>query len=293
VSFSTAFAKALVAIEDPCRALAMEVQSSSAIESYNWLGSVPGLKEWLDDRKLSKLRAEGFYVANKDWSNGLRVDKNDINDDKLNLVLPRIQMLAQKAGLHYGQLISQYLLAGFGTTLGPCYDGQALFSGAHQDDPTGPIQSNVTADPLSVAAYVAARAAMRQFMDDERDALGIVPNWLIVGPTQEYLARQIVQANLIIDPVSQSNVYAGTAQVLVTNAFSGAYANYWCLADLSTPFRPFLLQIREPITFTSVDQPEALHMFMHRQALYGAQGRHAAGYGLWQFIYGSTGIGSS
>lgn len=288
ISFSTRFNMALQAVEDPVRQLAMEMKSSGSAETYDWLAEVPGLSEWLDDRKLSELAARGFTIENRDWASGIRVKRNDIADDKLGMVSPRIASLAKKAGLHYGQLAGTYLLAARTTTLGACYDGQALISAGHVDGTV--TQSNLGTAALANASYDAARAAMYGLTDENGDNLGIIPTHLIVGPSNERTALNTVEAGIIQGTQAGiTNVFAGTAKVIVLPSLVSTYAAYWFLADLSDEIRPLILQIREPITFAAQDRMTDDAAFMRNIFKYGAQGRHAAGYGLWQKIWGSDG----
>jgi phage major head subunit gpT-like protein len=290
ISFSARFAQVLEAVEDPVRQIAMELPSSGAVEEYDWLGQVPGLTEWLDDRKLSPLRAEGFQIVNKNWANGIRVKTTDIADDRLGIVRPRIDSLARKAGLHYGQLIGDFLVSGRTTTLGVTYDGVALISASHVDGDV--TQSNLGTAALADASYDTARAAMQSLTDENGDNLGLIPTHLLVGPTLERTALEVTQAGVIpstAGTASITNVFAGTARTIVSPKLSGAYAAYWFLLDLSQPIRPLILQIREPIQFAAMDQPTNMPRFMRNQLLYGADGRHNVGYGFWQTIWGSDG----
>ena len=68
ISFRMTFEGALDGLQaDPIEQVAMEVQSDGEAEDYVWMGTVPGFEEWLDERKLSGLRAEGFRVKNRDF----------------------------------------------------------------------------------------------------------------------------------------------------------------------------------------------------------------------------------
>ena len=295
ISFQTMFNGALDQIQtDPIEQLAMEVQSSSEGEDYNWLGTVPSFTEWLDDRKLSSLRAEGFRLMNRDWANGLRIHRNEVLDDKLGQVRPRIEMLAQKALQHRPKLLVETLANGFDGARsdvgdGLAYDGAFYFSDSHQDG-EGPQQSNRTDLPLSPAAYETMWQAMTELVDEEGDPLDIAPTHLLIGPNYRSVARRMLNAELIAeDGVAVSNINAGTIQLLISPRLRGPWANHWFLLDLSQPVKPLILQNREAITFDAVDDLGSDSVFMRKELKFGAQARYAAGYGLWQFAYGSTG----
>ncbi len=295
ISFSTKFNMALLAVDDPIRQLAMELTSEAAVEEHKWLGMVPGLAEWDDDRRLDNLRAENITIVNKDFANGIRIDKNDITDDRLGIVMPRIGMLGQKAGLHYGQKLIELLVAGFITTseFGTAYDGKAFFAADHQDGEDGPVQSNTGgATALTKTAYFAARAQMWSLRDEHNDPLGIVPDTLVVGPDLEETAIEITSAEFVPDAAGNgagvTNTAKGTARVIISPRLSGADATKWFLASLGQEPRPLILQIREPIT-SAFQGEDDLPAFMKKQLLFGAQGRHNVGFGLWQFIHGNLG----
>ena len=300
ISFSTVFNDRLQLGPEPIEELAMEVTSTGDTEQYNWLGDVPGLTEWLDDRKLSRLRAEKYSLTNKDWSSGIVVDRNEILDDKLGMVRPRIQMLADKARKHPGKILVECLLNGFSGTAFPSlgngkgYDGVLFFSASHQDG-AGPTQSNTSTNALTHANFNTARVAMQSLVDEESYPLDIEPNLLIVGPSKAKTAREIVQSKLVVltagDGAVENVLADGDVRVMVSKRLVGSYANYWFLADTSQPVKPLILQRREPVRFDAVDSMDSEDVFMRRRLKYGASDRKMVGYGLWQFIYGSTGAG--
>ena len=63
--------------------------------------------------------------------------------------------------------------------------------------------------------------------------------------------------------------------------------NLWALLDTKRPLKPFIYQEREPIKFESLSKDSDEYVMMKNELLFGAQGRAAAGYGLWQMAYGS------
>ena len=63
--FFNALEKGNAELQQLISLLAMEVTSTGDSESYEWLGDVPSMEEWLHDRPLQQLRAEGFLLKNK------------------------------------------------------------------------------------------------------------------------------------------------------------------------------------------------------------------------------------
>lgn len=286
VSFSTTFNSAFAAVEDPMRVLAMEMPSTTRVEEHDWMDSVPGLSEWIDDRKLSNLSPQSIRIPNLPWASGIRIDRDDILDDRLGIIRPRIEMLAKKAALHYSKLAALAMIGGFTTTgkFGAAYDGKAFFATDHQDNEDGPIQGNTGAPAvLSKSSYYAARTQMMELTDDQGDDLDIVPNVLFCGPSNEEVAYDILSAQVGANGASNST--KGTAEVIIVPSLRGAHANKWFLSDTNQPVKPLILQIREKITSSFEDAT-----FMNKKMKFGAEGRHNVGYALWQFMYGNKGI---
>lgn len=66
---------------------------------------------------------------------------------------------------------------------------------------------------LDAAAYAAGREAMMAFKSDEGRPLGVRPNLLVCGPSNESEAKTILEAER--DASGASNIYRNTAQLLV------------------------------------------------------------------------------
>ena len=74
-------------------------------------------------------------------------------------------------------------------------------------------------ETLNPTNYAVARTAMMSLSNSEGRPLGIKPSMLLVPPSLEALAREILQAQFIIgDPAAggaKSNIWQGTADLLV------------------------------------------------------------------------------
>ena len=67
---------------------------------------------------------------------------------------------------------------------------------------------------LTAANYAAARVAMHGFQADSGRPLGIMPNLLVVGPSQEQAARELISAERLAN--GATNVWQGSAEVLMS-----------------------------------------------------------------------------
>jgi len=72
---------------------------------------------------------------------------------------------------------------------------------------------------LSASSYAAARAAMMSIANADGRKLGVTPNLLVVPPSLEATARELLNADTIIgDPTAggaKTNVWRGSADLLV------------------------------------------------------------------------------
>lgn len=278
------FFKALAEQPDPIAPkIATIVSSDSDSEKYGWLGDLPGVSEFVDERKVTGLSEASYTVTNKKWELTLGVKRDHISDDKLGFLPLRIQSMAQAHAQHPDQLLIETLVAG---TTGTGYDGYAFFGDAHpargaqtatQDNllaGTGVTLATLKAD------FAAAKAAMMSFKDEGKlpfhRRLDPRQLFMVVPPAVETVALELVNATMIS---STSNVLVGAANVIVDGLLSDA--NDWYLLYCGYPIKPLVFQDREPIEFGSLEG--ATEQGFNREIYeYGTRARYNAGYGLWQ-----------
>jgi len=152
VGFKKHFQDGQTSVEPMYLKVASHVPSSTASNTYAWLGKVPGMREWLGDRQLNNLAAHGYSIINKDWESTISVGRNEIEDDQLGIYAPLMKELGHAAKLHPDQMVYPLLKSGF-TDL--CYDGQPFFDTEHPVNATADGTGAVTATSNMVedAAY--------------------------------------------------------------------------------------------------------------------------------------------
>ena len=284
IGFSTVFNNALrKTIDDPTMELGMRIPTTNRQEDFKFLGDIPQLREWVDDRPMAKLRTESISVVARPYSTGIRV------------VEPRIRMLASRARQHVAKSMVELLLNGFVAAPFPrisdglAYDGANFFSAAHVDG-SGPTQSNLETAVLTATSYDAGRVAMQSLKDEESEPLEIRPNFLLVGPSLEKTALEIVQSSFSEQGgAAIDNVQKGTATVSVSQRLTGSFANFWFLADLAQPVRPLIWTDREAPRFDALMDMRSQAAFDRNEFQFGTSYRAGYGYGLWQFVRGSNG----
>ncbi|MFL1552493.1 Mu-like prophage major head subunit gpT family protein [Pseudomonas sp. D47] len=290
VSLKTIFNNAFAAAPTTWAKIAMKVPSTTGQNDYAWLSNFPKMRQWIGAKHVKNLSAAKYSIVNDDFEATVEVDRNHIEDDQLGIYQPQAKMAGFSSAQLPDEIVYGAVNGGF-TSL--CHDGQYFFD---TDHPVGEkLVSNKGTAPLSVASkaaamagYGKARAAMKQFKDDEGRSLNINPNVLLVGPAMEDTARALLTEAKFDD--KSANIYRNTAELVVDGRIESDTA--WYLLDTTKPVMPFVYQERKAPVFVQQTNPEADDVFNQRKYKFGAEARGAAGYGFWQLAFGSTGTGS-
>lgn len=280
ISYSTAFQKAFDEITPDWNELATVVPSSTSQQDYKWLGQMPQMKEWIGEREVQSIAASGYSIKNKKFEMTIAVPRDDIEDDQYGIYTPLFSNMGAAAAQHPGDLIYGVMMDGF---TGLCYDGKPFFAENHTIGEK--TFSNKGTAELSTEAFEAARTSIMSITGDKGKPLKLVPNVLVVSPSNEKTARLILEADQIN---GTTNVNKGLAKVKVAPELA-EHPDYWFLLCTNRPLRPFIFQKRKAIKFVSLTNEHDPNVFMNDEFMYGADGRSNAGYGFWQMAYGSTG----
>jgi phage major head subunit gpT-like protein len=286
-TFRALFATRTAAVTPQWPTIAMEAPSTNRAENYQWLGAVPAMKEWIDERTREKLLGFQYTVTNKSWEATLEVDRDDIEDDQLGIYRPQIEALADEGVRHPDELMFLLLMAGQ-TNL--CYDGQFFFDTDHAEGLSGAQSNLLTGTGVTVAQvtadFIAARSAMRLFKNDRgKPWLRGEPKFVIVAPpAMEGVFETVMNAALIAG--GDTNTLKGAASIVI-NPYA-TDVNNWDLLHVGAPIKPLLLQMRRRPEFVALDSPTSEEVFRRKKFLYGVEGRYNGGYGLWQLAVRTT-----
>jgi phage major head subunit gpT-like protein len=108
--------------------VAMVVPSSTRTNDYKFMLQFPMLKEWLGDRQIRSLAAQGFQITNQDFDATVEIDRNDIEDDQLGIYNPVVAELGRAAKQHPDKQVFELMFRGFSTK---GYDGAYFFADSH------------------------------------------------------------------------------------------------------------------------------------------------------------------
>ena len=280
-AFKTIFNGVFTAADPMWSKIAEKVDSTTSIETYTWLGQIPGMKEWIDERRVKRLELEAYTLKNRKFEDTIALGREAVEDDQVGNFKIAVRGLASAAAEHPDELVFEALRRGHEL---PCYDGQNFFDTDHpvmvgdvevsvsniqagagepwyllctvkslkplvyqdrvsaelvvHDDPDSSdrvfmkdeflygtrsrgaagytywqMAFRSTAE-LTPANFQAARQAMASLKGDAGRPLNIVPNLLVVPPTLETAADEIVNVQRTVG--GKDNPNYKKAEVLMT-----------------------------------------------------------------------------
>lgn len=261
--------------------------SSGKDEQYAMLGSMPGVREWLGDRIFNSLRASHFTLANRKWENSLGIEKDDIDDDRLNLYGPVLQELGMEAAHHPDELLFEAIMAGESQA---CFDGQFFFdtdhswgdSGSQSNDLTYAAATGTTPTEAEFrAAYHAARAAMLGFKRDNgkhfiRPTVRPFRRLLLVLPPElEEVANQAINKTFVSS--GETNIVLDKPAIVVSASMTDAAK--FDLYETGRPLKPYVLQARQPLQ----RQMKGLEDREFKDVKFMTDARYNVGYLAWWY----------
>jgi phage major head subunit gpT-like protein len=294
----TQFFKTFTEMKSEYEKICTIIPSDKDTEHYAWLGALPSVQEFLDERQLGEFSEYEYQVKNRKWESTISIDRTALEDDQYGAVAARVKQLAYEARQHLDQLTFGLLEAGFTT---PCYDG-ANFFGSHALGKNSPVagqtQSNLAPGGSFLSSNVLKNAiiAMMRTLNDQGRPMGVVPDTLVVSPENHFVAEGILASTFYPDPVT---VASGIQQNLGQNTLRGllrlvtspylSSTTAWYLLDTKRPVRAVFLQMRREFEFNALEA-NSEEGFMRDRYLYGVRGRYNVGFGDWRCAYGSTGV---
>lgn len=293
VALKTTFNNAFGAAPSQWDQVATLVPSTTRTNDYAWLDRFPRLKKWVGDKVVKALTQHNYTLTNDSYEATVEVDRDDIEDDQIGIYAPQAQDAGFSAKQWPDELVFEALNEAF---TAKCYDGQPFISDKHPNgkdkDGKDVVVSNLGTAKLSAASladaqksYGAARTALRSVKDVEGRPLNVQPVLLVVPPALEDTANALMTAERLDD--GKTNIYKNTAKVLVVPWLTSDTA--WFLMDTTRAIKPLIFQQRKKPIFVSQQDMNNPDVFTRKKLKFGAEARGAAGYGLWQMIYGSTG----
>ncbi|VEJ09743.1 Mu-like prophage major head subunit gpT family protein [Actinobacillus delphinicola] len=146
-AFYKEFSEGLDSVKPQWNQVAMLVASNTKMNTYGFLSKFPKMREWVGERQLQSMRAQGMTLENKLFETTVDIPRVDIEDDQVGLFMPMVRQAGQSAAELPDDLVFGLLSEGKTTD---CYDGKKFFATDHpvyeKVDGTGTesAQSNLT-----------------------------------------------------------------------------------------------------------------------------------------------------
>lgn len=118
--------------------IATLVPSTTAVETYAWLGEFSRLREWIGERQVNRMKAYGYTLKNLKFEATEGIPRDYVEDDTYGTLMPKFQDMGYAASTHPDEML--YTLVGAGFT-SPCYDGQNFFDTDHPVEVDGKLES--------------------------------------------------------------------------------------------------------------------------------------------------------
>jgi phage major head subunit gpT-like protein len=253
------------------------INSNAESESYAWLGDVPIVREWIGEKNIGALKDYGYSIKNKDFYSGFSIDRNELDDEQMPAILPRVRSLSEAVARFPWQLVVNLIING---TSGLAYDGEAFF-GTSRGAPNVNTFAGTGTSVAQIRADIAnARARMMRFTSDTGRPMGTMMDTIVCPPEIESVVLEAVRGNTVIavDGTGQSfNPANGWIRNVITFP-ELTDNNDWYGFATGGSLKPFILQMRknaEPI----LDDTQVKR---NRKLDYSAEMRGNAGYGFWQ-----------
>lgn len=255
--------------------LANTVPSTGADEKYGWIGAMPQVAEWLGELNAEQLKSYDYTIKNKDFAAPLLINQNDIDDDRVGVLMTLTEALAQRIVQHPRQLLIDLIINGDATE---AYDGVNFFSDVSAPRTfdnllagTGTTLAQLEADLNS------ALVAMAKFKDDKDEVLNVQGDTIVCPMALENDFRRLVFSTA--DPTATAgtntfNPYSGRFTVIGDARLDADDANDWYLFSTQEVIKPFIWQERQTA------MPMMEKKANTKQWIFSANYRGNAGYGL-------------
>ena len=256
-------------------AITSVLPSEGKDEKYGFLGDIPAVTEWIGDKTTGHIKDHDYTLTNKNYAVAINIDRNEINDDRMGILRPRIAQMVSAMQQHKWQLVIDQITAGE-TNL--AYDGGAFFA-TH----TSPNLDNLLGGTSSTLATIktdiyAAKAAMMEFVSDQSKVMHLAMDTLLVPAEQEGLFLEAVESSANPGGAGDGifNPMKGWIKQLIV-APNLTDANDWYGFASAQPLKPMILQMREEPNPVMDNTAEA----RSRQIVFSAEMRAVAGYAMF------------
>lgn len=284
--FKAIFVKAFQGSDPVYTKIAMKTTSSSAKETYGWLGAVPGMKKLVGEVVIENLSTADFTITNEEFESTVGVKRAELERDNEGIYTPLMQSLGMAAAQHPDELVGALASGGFTSK---DYTGKNFYDTDKKHEPSNSKSkkfSNKSTKELTSASFAAGKASIKGLKNAQGRSMKLGRNlMLVVPPALEDKAREILLAERNAN--GSTNIQKGTAELMVYSDLETD--TEWHLIECGQPVKAFIYQEEVKAKLGKQDSDNSDHVFTKKEYLYQVYSRGNAGYGLPQLAYGSTG----
>jgi len=287
--------------------ISIEFSSDEEVEDYAWLGTPPGFEEHKGERHVEKLREYFYQIRNKEYDAGLSIPRKLIERDKTSQVDSLVNDFAVRTGGHWTELLSTLILAGTGSTLGNCYDGQYYFDDDHSEGASGTQKNLLTA--TEVSALNVTTATKPTPVEAAKAILGVIG--YMMGYLDDHgkpMNSTAMEFLVMTSPVLWQFLAPGAYNRLVSSGESNplvavtesegfkisivanpllTYTTQFVTFRTDAPLKPLIRQNEVDVDLQVIGEGSE-HWKLHHEMLVMAYARRAVGFGRWQYAAHST-----
>ena len=261
-------------------------QKSEARIPFLWYP--PRMREWVGERLIGSLDGGMHIIPTRSYEATVAVPRTAVEDDQYGAIERAARGLASEFFRFVHQSYIDILANGAALTT---FDGQPLLT--NNPATRGPNNVNLVQQPLSLENLSAGIQAMGLYTEPDGRPLGMRPTHLLVGPANEFRAKNIVQSQQLIiagstDRVQgMANPWAGSLTVLVSSYITDG--DWYLIAAGANEYRPAIMVERTdvPVEFAAHTSPDHESVFRRDSYEYGTRARVGFGAGAWYAVYAS------
>ena len=249
----------------------------------------PRMREWVGERLIGSLDGGMHIIPTRTYEATVAVPRTAVEDDQYGAIERAARGLASE---FFRFLHQSYIdILKNGQTLNT-FDGLPLLTA----NPVARGANNVnlvSAQQLSIENLTAGIQAMGLYTEPDGRPLGMRPTHLLVGPANEFRAKNLVQSQQLIrsgstdSVMGDANPWAGSMTVLVSNYITGN--DWYLIAAGANEYRPVIMVERRdvPVEFVAHTSPDHESVFRRDSYEYGTRARVGFGAGAWYAVYAS------
>ena len=248
----------------------------------------PRMREWVGERLIGSLDGGMHIIPTRTYEATVAVPRTAVEDDQYGAIERAARGLASEFFRFVHQSYINILQNGGALNT---FDGLPLLT--NNPNTRGANNVNLVQQPLSLENLSEGIRAMGLYTEPDGRPLGMRPTHLLVGPANEFRAKNLVQSQQLImsgstDRVQgMANPWAGSLTVLVSSYITDG--DWYLIAAGANEYRPAIMVERTdvPVEFVAHTSPDHESVFRRDSYEYGTRARVGFGAGAWYAVYAS------